>query len=516
MTTKQKINIDNLISVYYKYKGQYLNSVDAANAAYNSAVAAALKKNPSGSLAGIVKKQPKCLYCGREVGMKFGVKMSDDHNRVLFGLCGDDVKPCQFNITIDMGRSANIYDELEMYKKDIKKIEDQIIIDKNRALFGYMSEDNAVKKFKELAEMLADLNEDYEYLNAELNAVINNPDKTAKLRDARLNQYNHIEEIKNLVKTYKENPDAGYHTLEEAAEINKNQIRPIVKLMLGEPKKHIGIKYAVNQVESTTDPTLFTLMQYNYTNEQMQFSYKDRSVPGNTVANITFGETVKTGAEKVKSKPKPKSSNLKSFIPEKPVVPEPVVTEVEISPETLSLASDSDAETLPLSEVVAPPLNPFDEFVVENETGTVADPFDFATYPEDKAIFDKYFTKIELYLRLAIWINYKYDYIQTAKDRADLMAEYAAKSADGAVAAKEFLVKLTDAFDTTALLTQWYQHFAPAKVADVDTHLQTYINCEGQLFNKLYKKYVDQSFDQSQFQQLWFEDPEECAKRPKK
>ena len=72
----------------------------------------------------------------------------------------------------------------------------------------------------------------------------------------------------------------------------------------------------------------------------------------------------------------------------------------------------------------------------------------------------------------------------------------------------DMLRKTTDAFDTRKFLVAWYQHFAPEKVDDADNIMQKYVKCESVLFNSLYKKYVDATWESVP---LWFSDPT-CTK----
>lgn len=131
------------------------------------------------------------------------------------------------------------------------------------------------------------------------------------------------------------------------------------------------------------------------------------------------------------------------------------------------------------------------------------DPFDFDGYPRDFELFSEYFDGIEKYLRLAIWILYKYAYLPE-EDREKLHEDLE-RSRDR----RDFLVKLTDAFRAADLPGYWYIHWNPAKATKdfIQETLNRYIFCEDVLFNRLYKIYVDPDWEETK---LWFAD---CPRR---
>jgi hypothetical protein len=188
----------------------------------------------------------------------------------------------------------------------------------------------------------------------------------------------------------------------------------------------------------------------------------------------------KRGKKKAEEEPKPKRNALKVIDVNQEVVNPEVVNPEVVNP-----------------EVVNPE--------VEEESKEQIDNFDFEKYSEIYNLLFNYYSNLELYLRTAILIDYLHNYNFTVEERNKFIDE--AKDKD-----KEYFDDLTDTFIIEELLRKWYMHFSPDKIEEVDTILTKYINCESELFNRLYKKYVDKNWIK---QELWFHN-RECDKRIQK
>jgi hypothetical protein len=135
----------------------------------------------------------------------------------------------------------------------------------------------------------------------------------------------------------------------------------------------------------------------------------------------------------------------------------------------------------------------------------VEDIFAFENYPQDFGLFSQYFTGIELYLRLANWIQYKYEYLR----------EYEMEKLDNEVYRvtniKKFLEDITGTFEPREILERWFKHFKPIlnTTEKIDETLERYYLCEDVLFNKLYRTHVDNNWV---YVPLWFAD---CPRKTK-
>lgn len=144
------------------------------------------------------------------------------------------------------------------------------------------------------------------------------------------------------------------------------------------------------------------------------------------------------------------------------------------------------------------------------------DVFDFKAYFEDFLIFTRYYTGLELYLRAAIWISYKYEYIQTPEERTTLDDEFRENKKK-----REYLDSVTDTFEPRSFVEKWYQHFNPQKLQpgfiDYVMNKPRYLAHPDCIFNQLYRKYVDREWDTIAV--LWFsqrdENPPVPEEKPK-
>ena len=122
------------------------------------------------------------------------------------------------------------------------------------------------------------------------------------------------------------------------------------------------------------------------------------------------------------------------------------------------------------------------------------DVFDFESYPKESELFSRYYKDVEYMLRLAIFLDYKYNHIKDKSERLELDAE---------ANTKQYLKDLTDMFDTEKFLERFYEHYNPERMEDIDSIAKKYIYCEDIMFGRLYKKYVDDDYKPVP---LWFHD----------
>jgi hypothetical protein len=133
--------------------------------------------------------------------------------------------------------------------------------------------------------------------------------------------------------------------------------------------------------------------------------------------------------------------------------------------------------------------------VFEDNYPTI-DLFDFDTYAEDYILFSQYFVDLELVLRTAIWISYKYGRLDP-EERRELMQEYNTKFAKG-----QWLENLTDVFEHQQLLYSWMKHFNPRLLENFTKISTNYQHYPGLYFNRAYRRYVDPEWIDAP---LWFQ-----------
>lgn len=105
-----------------------------------------------------------------------------------------------------------------------------------------------------------------------------------------------------------------------------------------------------------------------------------------------------------------------------------------------------------------------------------------------------------MYIRLAIWIDYKYAYLP-APDRPKLDASIIGSAEEQ----KNLLSLIADTFDPISILIFWYIHWNKEKATgtNVTKIINRYAGHEDVLFNRLYKKYIDPEWKTIP---LWFSD----------
>lgn len=127
------------------------------------------------------------------------------------------------------------------------------------------------------------------------------------------------------------------------------------------------------------------------------------------------------------------------------------------------------------------------------------DLFDFKKYSDIYQIFSRYFSGIELFLRTANMIDYTYDRSMTQGASQELLEELRTANA-------ERLERLTDVINQQSMLLAWYSHYNAKNATEeyVDEILGEYFSCEDVMWNRLYKKYVDDTWKTDT--KLWFGD----------
>jgi hypothetical protein len=132
---------------YFKLKAKYEKKEIYARyeARYNAVMVRKLGDKQGRKLARSVR--PKCVNCKRPVGTVF--KTKDDR---LIAHCGDMRDPCPLSIQIFKGRFES--DDLfaNYTAKSLMETKEKIIRQKMDVLFNYSTEEETVKKFKDLIE----------------------------------------------------------------------------------------------------------------------------------------------------------------------------------------------------------------------------------------------------------------------------------------------------------------------------------------------------------------------------
>jgi hypothetical protein len=102
----------------------------------------------------------RCVDCGKPVGTKFSTTYDQKKDgRMLTAVCGDMASPCGLNIKIFCGNTETYGSLIQMLEKEIESLKNKIIDEKNKLLFGFISNETAVETFDDYKKDLAELTE---------------------------------------------------------------------------------------------------------------------------------------------------------------------------------------------------------------------------------------------------------------------------------------------------------------------------------------------------------------------
>lgn len=136
----------------------------------------------------------------------------------------------------------------------------------------------------------------------------------------------------------------------------------------------------------------------------------------------------------------------------------------------------------------------------ENIINEGVDVFDFKTYAAEHKLLSKYFDGLELMLRCALLIDYKYNHL-AENDRNTVEEKLSTKKRKHR---KAYLETVLDTFEPLYLITKWFSHFYPDKSQDaIVVTWNKYKHHLSVLFNRMYKKRIDPEWCETT--KLWFD-----------
>jgi hypothetical protein len=141
----------------------------------------------------------RCVNCKREGGTKFW----KDSNYNLKAICGNVQNPCNLNIEILASLTVSER-EINSEKESIEEAKRKIIQLKLNTLFGYITEEESVKKFNENSKILKNErtnnninNEKYSYYS-----IQNNPEKNRLIHKKMEIVYSELADIRKIMENY--------------------------------------------------------------------------------------------------------------------------------------------------------------------------------------------------------------------------------------------------------------------------------------------------------------------------
>jgi hypothetical protein len=143
------------------------------------------------------------------------------------------------------------------------------------------------------------------------------------------------------------------------------------------------------------------------------------------------------------------------------------------------------------------------EAIQEEDLYDGVDIFDFKTYKHEYEFMKLYFTDLELYLRTALFIDYKYNYLPPEQN---MVFEDKIKTKKQKKHQMEYITSVLDSFEPLYIVTKWFLHFAPEKLKNNSNFalnaVNKYKNYNYVMFNRMYKARIDPNWDD--MHKLWF------------
>lgn len=280
-----ELNIKDALNEYFKLKNKFED--------INNKFKKKLLNNPSLSnrekRRQFLKYKPKCINCKQpsKKGTIFSIipKSNEDNNsstRIFKASCGNIIEPCNLNIEIEMASYDSIEDTLSILQDLIKGLKNEIIIDKNKLLFGLISTENALENFDKIKSDLNDMTVIYEeYLTTYFNIIDNNLRKL-ELNESMILYYQLIANIRENILKMKEFNDVKF--AQDIAFIYESQLLPLLQ-------KIRELKYKTNYVNN--DDGICVLNQAKYSAIDIYLTSKKDKI-------ISFDTGLKLIGEKTK------------------------------------------------------------------------------------------------------------------------------------------------------------------------------------------------------------------------
>jgi hypothetical protein len=182
------------------------------------------KKNIRTAKDFIQNMKGSCISCKRKVNTIF-----ENKNGIYYAYCGSQDHPCKLNIQLQKPQYSNLFDLLEIFRKDIEDNQTQIIKLKYNMLFELLNNDDYIEIFENINNEYKNNNSTYNSLLDIINTNIleqNDNNKHITLLQKKLNI--NISNLKNLIKEYTETPQNIYLMKDVIALYNK-EISPILE-----------------------------------------------------------------------------------------------------------------------------------------------------------------------------------------------------------------------------------------------------------------------------------------------
>lgn len=233
-----------------------------------------------------LKLKPKCINCGRPGGTRFQttfIAESDNEEayRQHSATCGVIADPCPLQIKIQLGKVELLPELLDSLQHSIKEKKDEVIDNKNKLLFGYLSTEEVLLKFDDLKADINDYTSLYDAYLDTYHSIVDNDRTKEELEETTSNIYIQINQIKDCIKKMNDTDNVQY--ARDAVNIYTNTLMPLMN-------KSRVLKYDETMVWHNADINTCNLMQNKNSIRSLSYSsFQDRVVAYNVNVRIESG-----------------------------------------------------------------------------------------------------------------------------------------------------------------------------------------------------------------------------------
>ena len=236
--------------------------------------------------AEFLKLKPKCINCGRPGGTRFQTTFiaesdNEDAYRQHSATCGVIANPCPLQIKIQLGKVELLPNLLNSLQNSIKDKKDEVIDNKNKLLFGYLTTEEVLSKFDDLKDSINDYTTLYEAYLDTYHLIVDNDRTKEELGETTTNIYIQINQIKDCIKKMNDTNNVQY--ARDAVNIYTNTLVPLMN-------KSRVLKYDETMVWRTSEKnhlnTCNLIQNKNSIRSLSYSSFQDRVVAYNVGVRV--------------------------------------------------------------------------------------------------------------------------------------------------------------------------------------------------------------------------------------
>jgi hypothetical protein len=209
--------------------------------------------------------KPKCINCERQVGTFFYTSYNPEvDGRNLIAICGDKQTPCALKIDINVGYCNSLQEDLKEVETLIRNIKNDIIYDKNNAMFGYILKDKALKNFEIFKSSISEYTDRLKTNIEQYDFIINNKNIKNEILKLEFEVNVDIEQIKSLINTSNNTNNTQF--VIDAVELYQHTLKPKLDNLM-------NLKYKYNFLEFNETDKTYQLFQLPHSIETFERCY---------------------------------------------------------------------------------------------------------------------------------------------------------------------------------------------------------------------------------------------------